>query len=97
MEQQLGRRLLPTEHVHHKDKNPLNNDLSNLEVMDQNAHLRMHKQQYPDEKVCEMCGQTYICNPRKRKRQKTCSPACATAMRNRNMSITKRARLAGAA
>ena len=90
MEQELGRKLLATEHVHHINGNPLDNRLENLVVMDQNAHLRMHKQLYPDEKVCEWCGSTYTCNPRKRKRQKTCSPACATAMRNRNMSLTKR-------
>ena len=30
--------------VHHKDKNPLNNALSNLEYMDKHEHLRLHKE-----------------------------------------------------
>ena len=42
MEQHLGRRLLRTEHVHHKDGNTLNNHLDNLEVKDCHAHARMH-------------------------------------------------------
>ena len=32
MEEKLGRKLLPDEQVHHKDKNPLNNDPDNLEI-----------------------------------------------------------------
>ena len=90
MEQHLGRSLLPTEHVHHINGNPLDNRLENLEVMTQNAHLRMHKQIYPDEKVCELCGQTYICNPRKRKRQKTCSYECGRELGRLRMTLTKR-------
>ena len=40
MEQHLGRFLLPTEVVHHKDENKLNNDISNLELFSTNAeHL----------------------------------------------------------
>jgi hypothetical protein len=40
MERQLGRRLLPTEVVHHRDDNPANNDPSNLELYSTNAeHL----------------------------------------------------------
>ncbi len=42
MEKHLGRYLLPTEVVHHKDENPLNNELSNLELYRNNAeHLRV--------------------------------------------------------
>ena len=42
MENILDRKLLKTEDVHHKDKNPLNNDPSNLEVMDHREHDRIH-------------------------------------------------------
>src|SRR5262245_60918683 len=30
------------QHVHHRDGNRANNDLSNLELIDQSAHLRYH-------------------------------------------------------
>lgn len=43
MEEKLGRRLNPDEIVHHKDGNKLNNDISNLEVMDRGEHSRLHR------------------------------------------------------
>src|SRR5208283_5043041 len=76
----LGRELLPTEDVHHKDKNPLNNDLSNLEVMVKRDHYRMHKQIYPDTKTCAFCGKEYQAPPRKRKASSVCSRSCATKL-----------------
>jgi hypothetical protein len=83
MEQHLGRKLLPTEHVHHKNGDPLDNRLENLEVLGSKEHMILHKQRYPDDKTCVECGGEFKPNPRKRKRQKTCSPACAQAMRVR--------------
>lgn len=42
VEEALGRKLKPTEHVHHVDFNPRNNSLDNLTVMDGKEHLAMH-------------------------------------------------------
>ena len=42
MELHIGRKLLPTEIVHHKDGNARNNDLSNLEIMDHSKHISLH-------------------------------------------------------
>lgn len=42
MESYLGRRLTKDEIVHHIDENPLNNDLSNLEVMTRAEHAKHH-------------------------------------------------------
>lgn len=42
MEVHLGRKLLKSEIVHHKDGNTLNNEVSNLEVMDKRDHDRMN-------------------------------------------------------
>ena len=81
MEQELGRKLCADEHVHHKNGDPLDNRLENLEVLSGKEHMRLHKQVYPNEKVCEYCGATYTANPRKRRRQKCCSGECAQSMR----------------
>ena len=84
MERVLGRPLRHDEHVHHRDHNPLNNDPANLEVMSREDHERLHGEErrvHPDEKTCEVCRRSFKPNPRKRKRQKCCSPACAQAMR----------------
>jgi site-specific DNA-cytosine methylase len=57
---------------------------ANLAVLKKQAHERLHgaeRRKYPDRKLCEVCGVEYRANPRKRKRQKCCSPECAMAMR----------------
>jgi len=40
VEKDLGRKLLSTEIVHHKDGNQHNNKLSNLEITNRNGHLK---------------------------------------------------------
>lgn len=92
MSQHLGRELLPTEHVHHINGNPLDNRIENLMVMDGSEHLRMHRTKYGTRKICEVCGVEYECNPRKRLRQKTCSRECAYRLRGMHTSETKRAK-----
>lgn len=45
MEKHLGRKLNRNEVVHHIDHNKLNNDISNLQLMDLNEHLKLHAHQ----------------------------------------------------
>ena len=80
IERALGRALTIDEEVHHKNRNPLDNRLSNLEVMSKSEHQRLHgneKQKYPDKKSCVVCGAEFTVNPKKRKRNKCCSVLCA--------------------
>lgn len=44
MENYLGRKLRPDEIVHHKDKNKLNNDISNLEIVTRSEHIKLHRE-----------------------------------------------------
>jgi len=84
MERQIGRPLRDDEDVHHINHDPLDNRVENLQLMSRDEHIKLHakeKQIYSDNKVCEVCRNNYKPNPRKRKRQKTCSKECAQHMR----------------
>lgn len=45
MESVLGRRLLSSEIVHHKDEDKTNNDPSNLELTTRSEHINMHREE----------------------------------------------------
>ncbi len=90
MEVKLGRYLLDNETVHHKDKNPLNNEWDNLEVKDRVEHTREDaKKLLPETFICPTCGKSitlkgkklshYKRNFRYRKRKMTgpfCNRSC---------------------
>ncbi len=65
--------------VHHKDHDPHNNDIDNLELVTTKDHGLLHST-YPRSKTCEVCGGEYEPAPTKRKRAKTCSPECRAAL-----------------
>lgn len=62
IEQVLGRPLEDDEEVHHKDGNPQNNNLDNLEVIHKTDHLHLHNpEKYHDQLInCQICGKLFI-------------------------------------
>jgi hypothetical protein len=59
MEQHLGRVLDPWEHVHHKDGNRFNNDISNLEIRTKWEHPSVQRiLRLARLGTCPTCGQT---------------------------------------
>ena len=64
MEKYLGRKLKDNEQVHHKDGNPLNNDIDNLEVLTFEEHLNVHadenRKYYDKIMVCPWCKKEFI-------------------------------------
>ena len=46
--------------IHHKDFNPENNDISNLQMLTKEEHRQLHNTNYPEkEYVCEYCGKIF--------------------------------------
>lgn len=63
MANELGRPLEADEDVHHIDRNPLNNDINNLEVIKHAEHERLHALKYTyenKEMVCPICGNDFL-------------------------------------
>lgn len=69
VEQTIGRELLQNEQVHHKDGNPLNNDIDNLEIRLLGEHQKEHNQpKYYDKTVnCEWCGNPFMWTAKQQK------------------------------
>ena len=45
MENAIGRKLLPNEQVHHKDENPLNNNIDHVEMLTVEEHRKLHAEE----------------------------------------------------
>lgn len=79
MSRLLGRSLLKSEHVHHKDENRLNNDPSNLELLTHAEHTRRHfgTGRAVSERVCQGCGAAFS-RDAKYKAARFCGRVCAS-------------------
>ena len=61
MEQTIGRKLNNNEQIHHKDGNPSNNNIDNLEIRLLGEHQQEHSTKYYDKLIeCEWCGKTFL-------------------------------------
>lgn len=104
MEKALGRQLLKTEDIHHKDENPLNNDISNLEVIDHKEHERQHAAKYFDkEMTCPICNKKFIWtaaqqirhtanSKRSEQRSQAIGPCCSKSCAGKASTITYKQR-----
>ena len=84
MENKIGRNLLTTEHVHHKDENKYNNHIDNLELLTVSDHAKLHRPVLASINIQCKCGTYFEEKPhivrRKLKKNKTglyCSRYCA--------------------
>lgn len=75
MEDAIGRKLLSSEIVHHKNGNKKDNRLENLEIMSWGEHTRHHSKIYPDTNICSICNKEYPTHPKSR-HTVTCSKTC---------------------
>ncbi|MFA5154365.1 MAG: HNH endonuclease [Clostridia bacterium] len=69
IETSIGKFLDKNHDVHHKDENPLNNSLENLEIIYHSEHARKHAIKYiKDIKVsCTYCGKEVILTPKQQR------------------------------
>lgn len=93
----LGRWLTTDEHVHHLDKNKLNNDSANLEVLSHSEHFRIHfkeQRNLPDDyewfeeetKPCLWCKNNFVT---KYKGHSFCSVSCSACSQPEKFPIDK--------
>ena len=85
MEEKLGRPIFPSEHVHHKNENPKDNRIENLEIVSASQHAKIHHE-FIKPAPCEHCGDMF--KPYAR-RLRFCSVACYSSHRVINNKPSK--------
>lgn len=72
--------------IHHKDLNPTNNDISNLQMLTKSEHAAIHiGVNIPKEYICEFCGKKFIATSKLP--AKFCSRKCLAAHRRKTKGI----------
>lgn len=76
MEDHLGFPIPEGFIVHHRNGDPTDFRIENLELMTCQEHAVHHNQKHPVTKVCIVCASVFEPHPTKRVRAKTCSRIC---------------------
>lgn len=76
MAEHVGRELSRDEIVHHRDGDPLNNEISNLEITSTIEHSRHHMLVHQVNKQCVICSAWFHPLPSHRNRDRSCSWLC---------------------
>lgn len=72
VESKIKRKLNKDEQVHHKDENPENNKIKNLEVMKLGEHQRLHNPPLPPVTFnCYMCNKSIVLSGKRLHDRKT--------------------------
>jgi hypothetical protein len=79
MEQHVGRRLQRWEHVHHRNKDGLDNRIENLELVTVAEHGLRHTWR-PLTTICPICEIEFTPNKTKRGVTKTCGQKCGAQL-----------------
>jgi len=87
--QQSNGPLPPGYHVHHRNADPSDDRLENLQAMPASEHLRVHgmgwRMQRP-EWTCETCGVQFRSYPRGKQPRRFCSSACKSQAQRSTIS-----------
>ena len=66
LEQKLGHPLSTDKVVHHINVDPLDNNITNLEIMPRSKHASLHhKAKETCNRVCPQCGKSFCCSVRR--------------------------------
>jgi hypothetical protein len=59
MEEHIGRFLLNEEIVHHIDENRQNNEISNLQLINRDQHMKIHYKIDMSNRICSRCDRNW--------------------------------------
>ena len=74
--------------IHHIDTNPGNNDISNLQILSNSEHHKLHQKLLEKEYICDYCGKKIIKSYFKTdKGNHFCNSTCKALWRNQHINI----------
>lgn len=69
--------------IHHRNFNPADNDISNLQPLKRSDHRHAHKNQKPTKKICPVCSKEFVPTKKGKRKQICCSVECGNIHRRK--------------